>query len=151
MFEFLKRDSQDDTQQIQDEFVANVQAAADGFVADFARDDLVLDYGAASLRAVDMLLGQASLGKLELSSLQSLGAASYVYEVARRAHGGLYEVCDDDDPVVLVTGEPDFDVCLCAISKVEKAARGTDRGDSLPEFYQRFAAGVAARASEVIR
>jgi hypothetical protein len=120
MFDFIKRVKKDEAARLQVEFIQNVRQAAIQF-QDVARAQaLELDFSEQSLTLADRIIAMAHAGSITLDPLQRLGAAAYVYEVAREHYGGLYEVCDEEDPVVLVTGEPEFDVCLCAISKVEK-------------------------------
>jgi len=148
MLGFLKK-TQEVDEEVQDEFIERVNGAAQAFLA-AVPDTSSFDYSVASVTALDGVLEQAHQGALALTPIQSVGAAAYLYEVARRHYGGLYEVCDDDDPVVLVTGEPDFDVCLCAISKVERRIRG-GTAESLPEFFQHYVRAVMDRASITIR
>ena len=74
--------------------------------------------------------------------MQTVGAAAYLYEVARE-HGGLYEVCDDEDPVVLVCGESGAQVCLAAIAKVERRIR-YGQAEAIPPYFERFIAALHA-------
>ncbi|CFW31188.1 Uncharacterised protein [Bordetella pertussis] len=149
MFGFRRKDTQQYDQEAQDAFVERVAAAARDFVAAVPAG-AGLDYSPASIAALDAVLEQAHLGALALDPVQRVGAAAYLYEVARRRHGGLYEVCDDDDPVVLVTGEPEFDVCLCAIAKVERRIDAGPQEDLRP-FFGRYEQAVAARRPDIIR
>jgi len=148
MFGFLKH-TQEVDEEVQDEFIQRVNGAAEAFLAAVSATP-VLDYSIESVTALDAVLEDAHQGRLALTPMQTVGAAAYLYEVARRHYGGLYEVCDDEDPVVLVTGEPDFEVCLCAISKVERRVRN-GAADTLPEFFQHYVRAVAARRSDTIR
>lgn len=148
MLGFLKNTQQVD-EEVQDEFVERVNSAAQAFLA-AVPDTSALDYSVESITALDTVLEKAHQGQLALTPMQTVGAAAYLYEVGRRHYGGLYEVCDDEDPVVLVTGEPEFDVCLCAISKVERRVRN-GAADTLPEFFQHYVRAVTARASDTIR
>lgn len=161
MFDFLTQRTAQADLDVQAEFVTNVSQAAQRFI-EAAQDRLVdtqgraspytagLDYSVTSMTIVDALIEEVVAGTLSLDPMQILGVSAYVYEVARRHYGGLYEVCDDDDPVVLVTGEPDFDVCLCAISFVtQRLARGTD--EPCPAFMARYVAAVQAKASTTVR
>lgn len=161
MFDFLTQRTAQADLDVQAEFVANVSQAAQRFT-DAAQVRLLdtqgrgspytagLDYSVTSMAIVDTLVHDVIAGTLSLDAMQTLGMSAYIYEVARRHHGGLYEVCDDDDPVVLVTGEPDFDVCLCAISFVtQRLALGTD--ETFPAFMARYVAAVQAKASTTIR
>jgi len=148
MFGFLRNTQQVD-EEVQDEFIERVNSAAQAFLA-AVPDTPALDYSIESVTALDAVLEEAHQGRLTLTPMQAVGAAAYLYEVGRRHYGGLYEVCDDEDPVVLVTGEPEFDVCLCAISKVERRVRN-GAADALPEFFQHYVRAVAARSSDTIR
>lgn len=147
MFGFLKNTQQVE-QDVQDEFVERVQSAAESFRAALPHRH-GLDYSLDSVALLDAALDQAHAGNLALDAMQRVGAAAYLYEVARRHFGGLYEVCDDDDPVVLVTGEPAFAVCLCAINKVERRLRHGS-AEALPEFFERYVHAVRARKSSTI-
>lgn len=147
MFGFLKNTQHVD-EDAQDEFVERVHTAAEEFLTAVS-DQSALDYSLQSLGALDSVLDDAHQGRITLTPMQTVGAAAYLYEVARRHYGGLYEVCDDEDPVVLVTGEPEFDVCLCAIAKVERRIRGGE-AEALPAFFQRYVSAVNARASVTI-
>jgi hypothetical protein len=149
MFDFIKRVKDNEAVRLQAEFVQNVRQAATQFLDVAKTQALELDFSEQSLAVVDRIIAMAREGAITLDPLQRLGAAAYVYEVAREHYGGLYEVCDEDDPVVLVTGQPEFDVCLCAISKVEKLARDVSQ-DSLTVFFTRYTASVSARASVTI-
>ncbi|MBO9356818.1 hypothetical protein GG851_22735 [Bordetella petrii] len=149
MFGFLKHTQQEVDEEVQDEFVERVNSAAAEFLA-AVPDNPALDYSVESVAALDAVLDEAHKGRLTLTPMQAVGAAAYLYEIGRRRYGGLYEVCDDDDPVVLVTGEPEFEVCLCAISKVERRLRN-GVADALPEFFQHYVRAVSARSSDTIR
>jgi hypothetical protein len=149
MFDFIKRVKKDEAARLQVEFIQNVRQAAIKFQDVAQAHALVLDFSEDSLLVADRVVAMAHAGAITLDPLQRLGAAAYVYEVAREHYGGLYEVCDEDDPVVLVTGEPEFDVCLCAISKVEKLVADPTQ-ESLALFFKRYTASVSARASVTI-
>lgn len=147
MFGFLKN-TQPVEQDVQGEFIERVNAAAEDFLA-VVPNRQVLDYSPSSVVALDAVLGQVREGRVTLDAMQVVGAAAYLYEVARRRYGGQYEVCDDDDPVVLVTGEPEFSVCLCAIKQVEQRL-SLGAADALPTFFQRYVDAVSARKSSTI-
>jgi hypothetical protein len=82
--------------------------------------------------------------------MQTVGAAAYLYEVGRRAHGGLYEVCDDEDPVVLVCGQPGTEVCFGAIAKVERRIR-YGAAEAIPPYFEQFMAALQAGEARTIR
>ncbi len=147
MFGFLKTPLPVD-EDVQDEFIERVQAAAEDFLT-VVPERSALDYSPESVIGLESVLDEAYRGRLTLSPMQTVGAAAYLYEVARRHYGGLYEVCDDDDPVVLVTSEAGFEVCLCAISKVERRLQHGE-AEALTTFFQRFVSAVNARESVTI-
>lgn len=147
MFDFLKNTQQVEVD-VQDEFIERVNAAAEDFLA-VVPNHAALDYSPQSVQALDAVLDEVYQGRLSLTPMQTVGAAAYLYELCRRQYGGLYEVCDDEDPVVLVTGEPEFDVCLCAISKVERRVRQGST-ECLLVFFQRYVRAVDSRQSGTI-
>ncbi|OZI17230.1 hypothetical protein CAL18_15355 [Bordetella genomosp. 7] len=149
MFGVRKSTQQEVALEVQDEFIERVQNAAEDF-RKAVPSPAALDYSMPSVAALDAVLQEAHSGRLALTPMQTVGAAAYLYEVARRHYGGLYEVCDDDDPVVLVTGEPEFEVCLCAIAKVERCVRNGP-AERLPEFFQHYVRAVTDRRSDTIR
>lgn len=124
--------------------------AAQDFVQAAGPDGAGLDYSLSSVHALDDALEAAHLGTLPLTPMQTVGAAAYLYEVARRAHGGLYEVCDDEDPVVLVCGSPETEVCFGAIAKVERRIR-YGAAEAIPPYFDRFLAALDAGAATTIR
>ncbi|AZY51429.1 hypothetical protein [Bordetella avium] len=135
--------------EVQAEFIDRVSQAAADFLAALS-DTQGLDYQPASVALLDRVAARVRAGTLSLSPMQRVGMAAYLYEVARRAHGGQYEVCDNDDPVVLVIGEPVFDVCLCGISRVESTLQGRVQ-EPLAVFYGRFEAAVRAARPALLR
>ncbi len=150
MFGFLKINQDVKRDEVQEEFVARVVNAAQDFVHAAGASGVGLDYTLSSVHALDTALEAAHLGSLPLTPMQTVGAAAYLYEVARRAHGGLYEVCDDEDPVVLVCGEPEAEVCFGAIAKVERRIRyGVD--EAIPPYFDLFIAALQAGEARVIR
>lgn len=150
MFGFFKKTSTPQVdQEVQDEFVERVTAAAEDFRG-AAQANGSLDFSAASVATLDEILARVRAGELELTPMQRVGAAAYLYETLRRAHGGLYEVCDNDDPVVLVAGEGDAEVCLCAISRVDRYLGGS-ASEPVGAALSRFEAALAAGRPETIR
>ncbi|AHC49853.1 MULTISPECIES: hypothetical protein [Achromobacter] len=150
MFGFLKINQDAKRDEVQQEFVARVAHAAQDFVQAAGPDGAGLDYSLSSVHALDDALEAAHLGTLPLTPMQTVGAAAYLYEVARRAHGGLYEVCDDEDPVVLVCGSPETEVCFGAIAKVERRIR-YGAAEAIPPYFDRFLAALDAGAATTIR
>lgn len=150
MLGWLRQCREGDRRLAQAEFIERVAEAAALFTAAAVEHAHELDFSQASLEAVDDILQRAHEGSLHLDAAQAMGAAAYIYEVARQNYGGQYEVCDNDDPVVLVTGSPHFEVCLCAMSRVERRLRaGADA--SIPAFFDAYVQRVAVRASAVVR
>ncbi len=150
MFGFLKINQDAKRDEVQEEFVARVAHAAQDFVQAAGQAGAGLDYSVSSVHALDDVLDAAHLGKLSLTPMQTVGAAAYLYEVVRRAHGGLYEVCDDEDPVVLVCGAPQAEVCLGAIAKVERRIR-YGAAEAIPPYFERFLAALAAGRDVTLR
>lgn len=150
MFGFLKKDPEASIDAVQAEFIERVSNAAQEFVDAAQPETGQLDYSLSSIHALDSALEAAHLGNLPLTPMQTVGAAAYLYEVARREYGGQYEVCDDEDPVVLVTGGSAAEICLGAIAKVERRIRyGSD--EAMPAFFERFIRAVEDQTAETIR
>ncbi len=151
MFGFFKKKVQvpQADPQVQAEFIERVNAAAADFLQALP-DRARFDYRPASVALLDEVAAQVRAGALALTPMQRVGMAAYLYEVARRRHGGQYEVCDNDDPAVLVTGQPAFDVCLCGISRVERTLKG-EVDEPLAAFFSRFETAVAAARPAVLR
>lgn len=149
MFGLLRNTQHEVDDEVQEEFIERVNGAADAFLM-VVDEPPTLDYSIASITALDSVLEEVHGGRLSLDPMETVGAAAYIYEVARRHYGGLYEVCDDDDPVVLVTGEPEYAVCLCAISKVERRVRN-GASERLPEFFLHYLRAVSERCSATIK
>jgi len=150
MFGFLKTNQDATRHEVQEEFVARVAGAAQDFVEAAGSTGAVLDYSPSSVHALDDALEAAHLGSLPLTPMQTVGAAAYLYEVGRRAHGGLYEVCDDEDPVVLVCGEPGSEVCFGAIAKVERRIR-YGAAEAIPAYFERFMTALQTGEAQTIR
>jgi hypothetical protein len=63
--------------------------------------------------------------------------------------GGRYLRFDEDNPLVLVVGEPEFSVGLCAMSKVQgRVVNGPE--DDIPFFYAGFVDAVSRRTSATV-
>jgi hypothetical protein len=150
MFGFLKTNQDAKRDEVQEEFVARVAGAAQDFVQAAGSAGAVLDYTPSSVHALDEALEAAHLGTLPLTPMQTVGAAAYLYEVGRRAYGGLYEVCDDEDPVVLVCGEPEAEVCFGAIAKVERRIR-YGSAEAIPPYFEQFLMALQAGEARTIR
>jgi hypothetical protein len=94
------------------------------------RDDAAaLDFSPASVRALDDVLARHR-GDVDADGVPdsvSLGAACYFFETIRREYGGRLCSGTGDDPLVFVVGEPDFTLCVPAVSTVVQ--RTGDAGD----------------------
>jgi hypothetical protein len=150
MFGFLKINQDANLDEVQEAFVARVVDAAQDFVDAAGTTGAVLDYSLSSVHALDDALEAAHLGTLPLTPMQTVGAAAYLYEVGRRAHGGLYEVCDDEDPVVLVCGDPGSEVCFGAIAKIERRIRD-GATESIPAYFEQFTTALQTGEARTIR
>ncbi|WP_447578762.1 hypothetical protein [Achromobacter kerstersii] len=150
MFGFLKINQDANLDEVQEAFVARVADAAQDFVDAAGTTGAVLDYSLSSVHALDDALEAAHLGTLPLTPMQTVGAAAYLYEVGRRAHGGLYEVCDDEDPVVLVCGDPGSEVCFGAIAKIERRIRD-GATESIPAYFEQFTTALLTGEARTIR
>jgi hypothetical protein len=150
MFGFLKINQDAKRDEVQEEFVARVADAAQDFVQAASSTGAVLDYSLSSVHALDDALEAAHVGTLPLTPMQTVGAAAYLYEIGRRAHGGLYEVCDDEDPVVLVCGDPGSEVCFGAIAKVERRIR-YGAAEAIPAYFELFTAALQKGEAHTIR
>lgn len=135
---------------VQAQFVQRAQAFSGEFLQALGPGErAAFDYTPATLERLDAVLARARAGALVLTPLQRVGMAAYLYEVARCSLGGRYEVCDDEDPVVLVAGRARDGACLCAISHVERCLSGGEP-EPLAALYARYAAAVAAGRTDVV-
>ncbi|MBB1594505.1 hypothetical protein [Achromobacter sp. UMC46] len=150
MFGFLQINQDAKRDEVQEEFVARVADAAQDFVQAARSTGALLDYSLSSVHALDDALEAAHVGTLPLTPMQTVGAAAYLYEIGRRAHGGLYEVCDDEDPVVLVCGDPGSEVCFGAIAKVERRIR-YGASEAIPAYFELFTAALQTGEAHTIR
>lgn len=113
-------------------------------------DDGRLDYSPESLVAVDEYLDRMHQRRVTLSQEQWYGAAAYIFEVARRQYGGRYlRGHDEENPFVLVIGEPEFQIGFCAMGKVQGRVRN-GMEDNIPFFYQGLERPVSQRSDATI-
>ena len=92
----------DDIMETARNFTANMQENA----------GLTLDYSAGSLREVDELLEafrQEDLDEEALFNISSM-VGCYVFETARRCHGGEYFWIEEEQQPILAAGLPEFSV-----------------------------------------
>lgn len=93
-----------------------------------------LDYSRASLDLVDEILDGFDTDNRPLPADVHFQAAAYIGEVARREFGGRYLAGDEDNPYVLVIGEPHFQIGVMVMGKVAgRVLNGPE--DSIPFFY----------------
>lgn len=153
MFGFFRKKVRplDAEREVQTEFVERVNAAAADFVAALPADLAAgMDFSPASLAGLDVVAERVRRGELALTPMQRVGMATYLYEVARRRHGGQYAVIDNDDPVVLVCGQPGGEICLGAIGRIERLLDG--RKVLMPgRLYAEFESAVAAGQPIILR
>lgn len=127
---------------------------AEDFVGAFSRpgapiDGAKLDYTAASLALVDRVLDDFFKQQAPLPDDLHFLASAYVFEVARREFGGRYLRGDEDNPFVLVIGQGDAQVGVCAMGKVRgRAVNGPE--DDLGFFYAGIAPAVARGTSATL-
>ncbi|MGZ9720282.1 hypothetical protein [Rhizobium miluonense] len=137
LFDFLKRRRMPAT--IED---AIASQAAD-FVNAFSRpgapiDGPKLDYSEDSLNLVDQVLQDFYQNQAQLPDDLHFVASAYVFETARRRFGGRYLRGDQDNPFVLVVGEPDCRIGVMVMGKIRgRTTNGPE--DNIPFFF----AGIA--------
>lgn len=88
-----------------------------------------LDYSLASLRAVDDILGELHHRGDPLAADRQLIVSAYVFETLRREFGGDYHHGDDENPWILVIGEPDFELRVLAMGKIAGRVENGDEDD----------------------
>jgi hypothetical protein len=120
----------------------DIMTTAASFVENFS-DKGNFDYSVESLKALDAILDELSEFDLDediLSSASSM-AGCYVFEVARRNYGGVYGWSEERDQPYIVTGAPDYSVCLLAFEKVRgRLVNGKE--DAIPFYFDGFIAAV---------
>ena len=108
-----------------------------------------LDFTRSSLEVLDRTLGVLHDRRAELPISLQNAAAAYIFEVARREFGGRLLSYREEDPLILVVGEPDFEAALAAYSKVRgRVVNGPE--DNIPFFYDGLVSAVAQRRSALI-
>lgn len=108
-----------------------------------------LDYSRASLRAVDGVLDDFDRQEAALPEDLHFLAGAYVSEVARREFGGRYLRGDEDNPFVLVLGEPACQIGVLVFEKVRgRATNGPE--DDLDFFYAGIAPALAQGVSSTL-
>ena len=93
----------------------DIVGTANSFTKNFS-DKGNFDYSIASLAEVDDLLDEMSNYELDEDTICCIYTmvGSYVFETARRNHGGKYYWMQEEEQPILVVGEPDFSVSIKA-------------------------------------
>lgn len=134
LFDFFRRKRMPKTPE------AGMQSQAADFINAFSGegspiDATLLDYSKDSLELVDSILQDFYKQKAELPEDLHFMLSAYVFECARVAFGGRYLRGDEDNPFVLVIGEPECQIGFCVMEKVHKRVKNGPE-DSIPFFYQ---------------
>ncbi|KRC59272.1 hypothetical protein ASE14_16075 [Agromyces sp. Root81] len=108
-----------------------------------------LDYSRSSLRTVDDMLGELHRRRDPLSEDRLLLASAYVFEALRRAFGGEYRGGDDENPWILVIGEPDFQIDVLVMGKIAGRVENGEE-DDLVFFCDGIPALIEARRSATL-
>ncbi|MHC2219478.1 hypothetical protein [Rhizobium leguminosarum] len=148
IFDFLKRRKMPAT-------IENAMASqATDFVNAFSHprapvDASKLDFSEGSLHLVDQVLQDFYRRQAALPDDLHFLASAYVFETARRQFGGRYLRGDQENPFVLVIGEPDFRIGVFVMGKIKgRAANGPE--DNIPFFYAGIAPLVDRRANATL-
>lgn len=148
LFDFLKRKRMPPT--LED---AMASQAAD-FVRAFSHPSAPIDatgltYSEESLQLVDRVLEDFYQRQAVLPDDLHFLVSGYVFETARRQFGGRYLRGDQDNPFVLVIGEPDFQVGVLVMRKIRgRVANGLE--DSIPYFFAGIAPLVERRTNATL-
>ncbi|TWB07925.1 hypothetical protein FBZ99_1233 [Rhizobium sp. ERR 1071] len=148
LFEFLKRKRMPAT--IEDAMASQAEDFVNAFSSPRAPIDAAkLDYSESSLLLVDQVLDDFYRKQAPLPEDLHFLASAYVFETARRQFGGRYLRGDQDNPFVLVIGEPDFRVGVMVMGKIRgRAVSGPE--DSIPFFYAGIAPLVEKRSDATL-
>jgi hypothetical protein len=115
--------------------------AAEAEAAFQERANGALDYSPKSLDVIDEMLEEAApyVAEMDATSVDKLVhyAGCYLFQVARRAHGGQFYWHEGRDQPVLVVGEPNYRVALLTWDRVRQRLAG-DPADNIPFFYAGF-------------
>jgi hypothetical protein len=143
LFDFLKRKRMPAT--IEDAMASQAADFVNAFLSPMAPIDASkLDYSESSLRLIDQVLDDFYRKQATLPEDLHFLASAYVFETARRQFGGRYLRGDQDNPFVLVIGEPDFQLGVLVMGKIKgRAVNGPE--DSIPFFYTGIAPLVEKR------
>lgn len=128
------------------EILNSIQEEAENCVSRFSkRYDDGLDYSINSLELIDEILDDASDYAEEMAEGQLIwlqtAVGAYILEVARRKYGGQYYWYKKLEQVILVTGQPNFEISILTAEKVmARLKNGTE--DNIPFFFQGYAERV---------
>src|SRR5688572_19940427 len=124
-------DIADEVERIAHEAEAAFQERANG----------TLDYSSQSLDVIEEMLDEAVayVAEMDAKSVDQLVqyAGCYIFQVARRAHGGKFYWHEGRDQPVLVVGEPAYRIALLTWDRVRQRLSG-DPADNIPFFYAGF-------------
>ncbi|MDH1262765.1 hypothetical protein [Pseudomonas sp. GD03944] len=96
-------------------------------------DAAQLDFSRESILLVDHVLHDFYSQGAQLPEDLHFLASAYLFECARRHYGGRYLRGDENNPFVLVIGEPDFKIGFCAMEKV--SGRTTNGPEDNLQFF----------------
>lgn len=148
LFDFLKRRK----------MPATIEDAMASQAADFVRafnspnapiDASKLDYSEESLLLVDRVLNDFFERQTPLPDDLHFLASAYVFETARSQFGGRYLRGDEENPFVLLIGEPEFRLGVMVMGKIKgRAVNGPE--DSISFFYAGIAPLIERKASATL-
>lgn len=120
---------------LEEEIIAEAIEFIDAFRGEGSPIDAdKLDYSEQSLALLDEVLEDFYEQDEPLPEDLYFLSSAYMFEVIRREFGGRYIEGDEDNPVVLVIGEPKCQINLMVMAKVEgRVLNGPE--DSLTFFY----------------
>lgn len=120
----------------------DIISTAESFKNNFS-DKGNFDFSVLSLREVDVILDELCEYDLDNDTLDSISsmAGSYIFEVARRNYGGKYYWIQEREQPVLVTGEPEFSISICAFDKVRGRIQN-GKEDDIPYYFDGYIKAV---------
>lgn len=120
----------------------DIISTAESFKNNFS-DKGNFDFSVLSLREVDVILDELCEYELDDDTLDSVSsmAGSYIFEVARRNYGGKYYWIQEREQPVLVTGEPEFSISICAFDKVRGRIQN-GKEDDIPYYFDGYIKAV---------
>lgn len=137
LFDFLRRKKVPNT--IEDAMASQAQDFVSAFTGTNSPVDTTrLDYSESSLELIDQILQDFFLQAAPLPEDLHFMASAYVFETIRMQFGGRYLRYDEDNPFVLVIGEPEFQLAVCVMEKIKKRALNGPE-DSILFFYEGIA------------